>query len=309
MRNILITGIGGDIAQSVAKIIRLNFPKYKLIGTDTHQQHGGSLFVDVVHNLPAAKSGDYLSRLSELINVENVNVVLPMSEPELAVIGGLIKERPDITWLTSGEKVINVGLDKLATINALRDLDIPVPWTISINNGLPQKYPCILKSRFGSGSRSVFTVDSEMDAIYLSKRNPDSIYQELLEPADKEVTCAVYRNAEGEVSTLQMLRKLAGGFTGWAIVINDREINEMCEKIAIGLDLQGSMNVQLRLTLQGPRIFEINPRFSSTVLMRHELGFTDVVWTLDESQNIRIKFPSIEPGKIIVRTQGAAVIN
>jgi carbamoyl-phosphate synthase large subunit len=309
MNNILITGIGGDIAQSVAKIIRINYPKYKLIGSDTHKQHGGGLFVDVVHNLPAAKSEDYLSKLSELIDVENVNIVFPMSEPELAVIGRLIKERRDIYWVTSGEQVVNVGLDKLATINALRSLDIPVPWTTLSNEGLPEKYPCILKSRFGSGSRSVFIIESEMDAIYLSKRNPDSIYQELLEPADKEVTCAVYRNAEGEVSTLQMLRKLVGGFTGWAIVINDREITEMCEKIAIGLDLRGSMNVQLRQTLKGPRVFEINPRFSSTALMRHELGFTDVVWALKEAENIHIKFPTIEPGKIIVRIQGAAVIN
>ena len=31
---------------------------------------------------------------------------------------------------------------------------------------------------------------------------------------------------------------------------------------------------------EGPRIFEINPRFSSTVMMRHAIGFSDVAWML-----------------------------
>jgi carbamoyl-phosphate synthase large subunit len=29
-------------------------------------------------------------------------------------------------------------------------------------------------------------------------------------------------------------------------------------------------------------VFEINPRFSSTVVFRHKLGFTDLVWSLQE---------------------------
>ena len=81
----------------------------------------------------------------------------------------------------------------------------------------------------------------------------------------------------------------------------------MCEVIAKGLDLRGSMNIQLRLTDKGPRVFEINPRFSSTVLMRHRLGYTDVLWALDEAEGKSISFPDIPLGRIMVRTQGATV--
>ena len=41
------------------------------------------------------------------------------------------------------------------------------------------------------------------------------------------------------------------------------------------IDFFGPANFQLILTKKGPMIFEINPRFSSTVLMRNYLGFTD----------------------------------
>lgn len=81
----------------------------------------------------------------------------------------------------------------------------------------------------------------------------------------------------------------------------------MCEVIAQGLDLCGSMNIQLRLTENGPRVFEINPRFSSTVLMRHRMGYTDVLWAIDEAEGKSIDFPEIVQDQMMVRLQGAAV--
>lgn len=128
----------------------------------------------------------------------------------------------------------------------------------------------------------------------------------MLEPADRELTCAVYRRQDGGVSVLVMLRRLTGGFTGWARVINDAETLRMCARIAVGLDLKGSMNIQLRITEKGPRVFEINPRFSSTVLMRHRIGFSDVLWAIQEAEGKSFEFPAIPSGKIMVRLQGAA---
>ena len=38
------------------------------------------------------------------------------------------------------------------------------------------------------------------------------------------------------------------------------------------------MNIQLRMTEQGPMLFEINPRLSSTLVFRDMLGFSDLQW-------------------------------
>jgi carbamoyl-phosphate synthase large subunit len=148
-------------------------------------------------------------------------------------------------------------------------------------------------------------VENNDEAIFLMKKFPRSIFQELLEPENKEVTCAVYRKKDGEVAVLQLLRKLTGGLTGWAKVIYDHETSEMCKLIATGLDLSGSMNIQLRITDSGPRVFEINPRFSSTVLMRHRFGFSDLLWAIDEAEGKSIEFPNIKIGQCMVRVQDA----
>jgi carbamoyl-phosphate synthase large subunit len=304
---ILITGIGGDISQGVATILRENRPDLRLIGVDVHAQHGGHLFVDQFTLVPSASSPDYIDAIKNIVRKYSVDVVIPMSEPELGAALPFSELAPGVKWITAGERVVVAGLDKLETVRALTSLGVPVPWTKPVNEGRPIAFPCILKNRFGSGSRAVFTVNNDEDVDYLVKRYPDAIFQELLEPADREVTCAVYRRSDGEVASLLMLRRLTGGFTGWAKVVKDEETSRMCEVIAQGLDLRGSMNIQLRLTDKGPRVFEINPRFSSTVLMRHRMGFTDALWALDEAEGKSVVFPDIPQDRIMVRVQGATV--
>jgi carbamoyl-phosphate synthase large subunit len=232
-----------------------------------------------------------------------------MTEPELTVLNGRFGDYPACRWVFAGEQVLRQCLDKLATARMLESLGLPAPWTILAAVSGPREYPCILKSRSGSGSRSVHIVKDAEEAAYLSKRDSGAIFQELLLPADREVTCAVYRTRDGRVTTLQMLRRLVGGFTGWARVIDDQPTTAMCEAVAHHLDLRGSMNVQLRITGEGPRIFEINPRFSSTSLMRHRLGFSDVLWALTEAEGGEVSFPAIAAGSVLVRLQAAAVMD
>ncbi|MFZ4776996.1 MAG: ATP-grasp domain-containing protein [Terrimicrobiaceae bacterium] len=304
-QTILITGIGGDIGQSVALILRESRPDIRLIGVDIHSQHGGPLFVDRCELVPAAAAPGYFEALKGIVQKHSVDFVIPMSEPELGACLPFQEMAPGVKWITPGARVVETGLDKLATISALTGLGIPVPWTIPAKGGSPICYPCILKSRYGSGSRSVFTLSNGEDLSYLVKRWPDAVLQEMLLPAERELTCAVYRTLQGRVASLLMLRRLTGGFTGWAKVIHDEDTSRMCEAVAHGLDLRGSMNIQLRLTDQGPRIFEINPRFSSTVLMRHRIGFTDVLWALSEAEGQTVQFPTIPIGVTMVRIQGA----
>jgi carbamoyl-phosphate synthase large subunit len=311
MRNVvLITGIGGDISQGVATILREQRKDLYLVGVDIHSQHGGKLFVDFCETVPSATDPNYLSALESIIQKYQVGIFIPMTEPELGIVQPSFEFLlPGVKWITAGRKVVAAGLDKLATIRAVEELGLPIPWTIPVENGDPLDYPCILKNRYGSGSRAVFELENNEDAAYYRKRYPNAVFQEMLEPADREITCAVYRRSDGAVYSLLMQRRLTGGFTGWAKIINNLEITLMCERLAIGLDLKGSMNVQLRLTDQGPRIFEINPRFSSTVLMRHRLGFRDVLWAIEEAEGKDFEYSFIPSNKIMVRIQEAAIFD
>lgn len=306
---ILLTGIGGDISQSVAKILRETRPEYRLIGVDIHNQHAGGLFVDHSEVMPSARESNYLVALENIVKKHSVDIVFPLTEPELGACLPFESTASGVQWITAGARVVAVGLDKLETMSAIKQLGIPVPWTVSATDDFPSSYPCIFKSRFGSGSRSVFTVSDRSEAKYLMSKWPEAIFQELLLPSDRELTCAVYRKLDGTVAVLLMLRRLSGGFSGWVKVVHNEEARRMCEAIAEGLDLRGSMNVQLRLTDKGPRVFEINPRISSTVLMRHRIGFSDALWMLDELEGRSIHVPDIPEGQTMVRVQDARICN
>ena len=152
---ILITGIGGDIAQGVATILRESRPDIYLIGVDMHPQHGGHLFVDQFALVPSASAPDYLDAIKAIVRKYSVDVMIPMSEPELAAMRPFSELAPGVKWITAGERVVGAGLDKLETMRALTALGIPVPWTKPVSEGRPIAYPCILKNRSGSGSRAV----------------------------------------------------------------------------------------------------------------------------------------------------------
>lgn len=309
MKTILITAIGGDIGQAVATIIREIFPDWRIVGVDMNERHGGGLFVDRLLRGPAARDPAYLGWLSATVVEEAVNMCLPLSEAELDFIHeNELAEIGTVPVITPGFRALEIGNDKLLTAQFLSEIGLPGPWTIDAVEARRPTLPCIYKPRRGAGSRAVFICRTDEESEFYSKHYPGGIFQQLLEPADREVTCAVYRSKTGRIAVLQLLRTLVGGFTGWAKVIDNAEITDQCRRLAEALDVRGSINVQLRLTDEGPRIFEINARFSSTSLLRHKMGFSDVAWTLREHLNLPITLTCPPAGTSGVRIQSAAIM-
>ena len=300
MKRILVTAIGGDIGQSIAQCLRDNEDGMFVFGTDIHDKHGGSLFVDQFHTVPSANSPDYLQTISDFVKKENINVIIPVNENEIKLLTNSLH---DLQLIHCGKEIVNTGLDKLATMEFLKTLGIEVPWTVNADNETPYDFPCIMKPRFSSGSRSIFIIKSNAEAKFFSNKYPECVFQELIEPFEKEITCGLYRSKEGHIESIQFERLLVGGLTGWARVVKNKQVENLLNVIAKGWTLEGSINVQLRITKKGPMIFEVNPRFSSTVYMRHKLGFTDVLWSLKEFFDEPVKLTGAEIGSVCIRKQ------
>ncbi|MBT9547231.1 MAG: ATP-grasp domain-containing protein [Candidatus Sericytochromatia bacterium] len=286
MKTLLITGIAGDIAQGIATLVKEIYPDWRILGMDIHLRHGGGSFVDQFYLAPRADHPDYLSFLFNLVKSERVDICIPMSEAELTLLAQFDpQQRPDLIWILANSKAIKIGSDKLETAQFLTEIGVPGPWSLDVNElSEHTPFPCIFKPRRSAGSKAIFICEGPDEVKFLRQRYVDGLLQELLLPFDQEVTCALFRSQKtGEIAVLQLLRALTGGFTGWAEVIDHAEILAQAHKIAEALDLNGSINLQLRLTEMGPRIFEINPRFSSTVLIRHRMGFQDVVWSIQDA--------------------------
>jgi carbamoyl-phosphate synthase large subunit len=288
--NIIITGCGGDIGQSIAKILKSNKMFDKVIGCDMSLDNASKFIFDKVLTLPACKAENYAASLQEIILSENIDIVLPIAEPELRMLAQKKSYSYflDKTLICANIEALEIGFDKYATIEFLKANHLPFPETNIISNVIEPQLPCILKSRNGSGSKSVFIIETMVDFIFYKKKYPDFIIQELLKNGEEEYTCGVFRSIKGEIRTIIYKRKLTGGFSGYGIVVEDEKINSLLIKVAEGLNLRGSINIQLRMDEKGPCIFEINPRFSSTVRFRHMMGFEDVIWSIQDALKMEL---------------------
>lgn len=292
---ILVTGCGGDIGLAVGRILLDEKAVDSVIGCDIQEDHAGKVFFDRCFVIERATTPNYIDTLLRLVEEEGIDLVIPTSEPELRTLctNNFFGRRE--LFLTANQKAMEIGFDKYRTAEFLQKNGLPHPWTQIATDGRPQEFPCILKSRTGCGSKDVCILTEEQ---YHRQKDygEDDIFQELIAEDDAEYTCGVFRSSSGEVRSIILRRKLRGGLTGSGIVEVNPEIEQLLNALAMYLDLQGGINVQLRMRAGVPYVFEINPRFSSTVRFRHKLGFSDVIWSMqDRSRSIvdRYQAPAV----------------
>lgn len=281
---ILVTGCGGDIGLAIGRLLKKERIANKLIGCDARESNAGIIVFDEIHALPRADQPDYISALTSLIQKVGANILIPTSEFELHrfAIEGFPTALSGARLISANPKALSVGLDKYLTNQVLAESGIPMPWTELVKNEPSPRLPTIIKARSGSGSKTIQIARTPIDVNYFRHVRPEDIWQQYLPGDDHEYTCGLYRTTNGETRNIIFRRRLVGGMTGEGEVVENAEITEILNNVAKCLDLKGSINVQLRLTESGPMIFEINPRFSSTVYFRHLLGFQDLIWAIEE---------------------------
>lgn len=298
---ILVTGCGGDIGQSIGKILNeSDFVTY-VIGCDISDKNAGKFIFDNFYlGLPCSHE-KYIASLEKVVKEKRIDLVIPVSEPELRFLS-----RSNVLDNIGGAKIIaanaeclKVGFDKLKTANFLEQHQLPFPKTKLLSEVREiDEYPVIVKSRTGSGSSSVYMVKDNIDLEYLRQKHPDFIVQEFLSLEKGEFTCGVFRAKNGEIRSIILKRELTGGYSGYGEVVKDKDIERVLNAIAENLKLEGSINVQLRITSKGPVVFEINPRFSSTVLFRHKFGFEDLIWSIQDNTTMNIDtYTVVESGR------------
>jgi carbamoyl-phosphate synthase large subunit len=307
--SIIVTGCGGDIGLCAGRILVESQLWREVVGTDMGTSHPGLSAFQSCAVLPRASDPGYVAALEKLVASKSASVVVPTSEPEIKQLLklGLSDSIGGARLVLPNTRSQEIGFDKLATARLLESSSLPAPWTEVVGEGQPREFPCIIKSRFGAGSVDVAKVEAPFKAWYESHRT-DSIWQEYLRPDDEEYTCALFKG-QGALRTIVFKRVLQGGITKSGTVVQNESIERVLRALAETLQLRGSINAQLRLTARGPVIFEINPRFSSTLMFRHRIGFQDLMWAiLDTSGEPLPEYRPAEAGISFFRTYGEFVL-
>ena len=277
---VLVSGIGGDIGFGIARVLKEWGIFSRLYGIDIHSDHSGSFILDECAVAPRANENYYIPWLSNYISENQIDVFIPTSEAEISVLAlAGIDKISGAMIIRNKNFTIQKSLDKYKCLSYLASCGIPVPNHGLVGDDLPSSYPIIVKPRSGQGSKGITLI---RNAEALANSRPGLVWQSYLLPDDQEYTCPVYCSAKTGTHVLVMRRKLVGGLTGSGVVVDNSEIEKYVRRIAESVQLEGAINIQLRLTESGPLLFEINPRLSSTVVFRDKMGFTDVRWWLSD---------------------------
>jgi carbamoyl-phosphate synthase large subunit len=280
----LVGSCGGYLGQSAINILKETYPNSKILGLDCEPITPARFLVDTYFEAPSAKDVEYLEFLRKILSQESIDFFLPMHELEIEIC---LKNLEIFTDLDV--KVITIGVDiwdkcstKLAAYRTCESISVPFVITQLVTESKKNTtFPAFVKPNAGSGSRQTRIVYSLEELAELRAHKEEFVVQNLLVSKTPELTVAVFRDDSNDIRVIQLERVLQGGASVWVRVASYPLVESFCKKLAAYLSLEGSINVQLMITDTGPWVFEINPRFSSSLELRHKLGFQDLVWSIE----------------------------
>lgn len=289
--NVLVTSIGGDVGQSVCKALRYSDYDFKILGTDCRNFIPSPLFCDSFSVVPAANGLKYKDAITKLVEDHSINLIYICSEQELFYINDHITDFPPefcSRLVIPPLPVINICRDKFKTMEFLRTKGFSYAYSkiyaqcLSADELLEGfNYPIVIKKISDCGSKNLHIVNSRKEFTEINGLDSSYMLQEYI-PGD-EYTNGVYRDIiSNEIYVISLQRDLKNGISFEAKVVFDKDIKELCTEVARKLNINGSINIQLRKQAgRDPVIFEINPRYSSTSFMRSKFGFNDVIYAFE----------------------------
>lgn len=297
MKTVLVTGIGGNVGQGVLRNIKALDDAIRLIGTNVTSFTGGNHLCDFVYTLPYAYDENYIEKIKEIVFKEKIDLIIPTTDYE----GYYLSKNKDsigCVIAVSSYKTIGVYLDKYETYLYHKKNDLPFAKAF-----LPSEYTgefenAIAKPREGRGSRGLL-INPEKWNHLLDK---EYLIQEL--HTGKEITVAFYVTKENKLhGYIALDRKLENGATNECHVYleHQEKIEKMLHKIIEANSFRGAVNLQAILDADGDfNIFEVNCRISGTCSIRHNFGFQDIKYTLqDYLYNKPLDTPEVKAGTAV----------
>lgn len=311
--SVLITALGGDIAQGVLKALRLFAPTSRVVGTDKWPSSAGLFMIQKAFVIrPAAGENPYsfVRRIAKICQTDKIQIAFICHEAEQAAVAKYrtyLARHTRTYFVVQPLKILRRCSDKLATYNWLERRGIRVPDTSSNPADLGRfvkqhGFPLVIKPREGSGSRDFHLVKDRATFKKIWSEVPSPLFQEYINNSkDEEYTVGIFLdNNSHSLGAIPMLRQLRFGLTWYGFVDAYPDIAATAVAAAEAVQAVGPCNVQLRRdSQQQPCVIEINARFSSTVAFRAHLGFNEVGAAIDYFINQRLPRLTYRPGLVM----------
>jgi carbamoyl-phosphate synthase large subunit len=311
MINVLVTAVGSELAFSIIKSLKLIKPRYRIVGCDIFKEVAGKYWCDDFFQVTRAHNETlYIQQLRHIITAEGINVVIPTNDQEIYILSKYASEfivSMNCHILVNPEEELVRFNDKWLSFLWFKSQNIHCPESWLLENSFEInedpykfKYPVVVKPRNGGGSRSIYKVESETDLRNISRIVPGGLVQEYLSPDDEEYTAGTYKSRENEIFVIIFKRTLKFGMTNTARIVFNNDLEHFVKEVIQKTNLIGVNNLQFRLTEDGPKVLEINPRFSGTTGIRANFGFNEAeMWINELVKGVKPSIPIIKNGFVL----------
>ncbi len=299
---VLVTACGAPGAPGIIKSLKLVKDRgIELIGTDMNPNAVGFGMVARGHTVPGGGAPDFVDRLLDVAKRERVDVILPLSTSELIPLS-LNRERFEeigTRVCVSSPEAIRVANNKVNVYRFLQENGVDVPdYRVASNYeefmeavhelGYPGT-PVCFKPEVSNGGRGFRVLRADMDKLeLLLKTKPNNTVSTLediaailryAEPFPKLLVSEylpgmeysadlVMKNGEPLITIPRSRDVIKLGIAFIGRVEKNRAIIEQAERIARLIGLDYNINIQFKYSRDGfPRILEINPRVSGTIVL------------------------------------------
>jgi len=280
---VLVTGAGSFLGHGIIKALHMSGLDPFVIGADPSATATGLFRCDRAYLVPLARDPGFMARVREIIEKEKVDAVLIGTDVELAAFASeraVLEREYGCAVVVSSPEVIGTADDKWKTYLFLKTNGFPHPRSALAADASQLAgsigYPLIVKPRVGARSVGVRRVDDGSQLQRALEQTADAVVQECLLPEDREYTVGTITFDGHCEDVITMRRDLRDGNTFRAYVRDEPAMREQVRAVAEALGGYGPVNFQLRDTATGPKVFEINARFSGTTPIRAAMGFNEV---------------------------------
>ena len=288
-RNILVTGVGSGVGQGI--YFALNKKKHNVFVSDSHKYAAGLFFTKKHFITGNLEETENFEKFLEVVKSNRINVILPGNEYDVLTLSrnkSLLESVTKAIVIVSPSKTIELANDKWQAYEYFKNGNIHIPKTYLVSNETNLEsilkeinFPLIIKPRFGTASRGVVSVTSVAEAREAIAKTSHPLLQEKLihlkqDDLGSEYTCSVFKDNKGNYLGPIVARRTLRNGTSWIVeIISKPDLHEYLLKIARSLDYSGPLNIQLIETSSGPKLLEINCRFSGTTGIRSYFGFNE----------------------------------
>jgi len=292
LKRILITGTGGDVATGIVKCILSEMSEAVLFSCDIKSIIPYLNKFEKHFIIPRYEDENYWLAIQAICLEHKITHFFPTTEPEILIANKhrIFFNDNNILLVINNEQILDIATSKYKTALFLKNNGICVPDTY-LPSDLPDilEYPLIVKPDFGRGSASVVKINNYDELKSVLKNIPSPVIQKYIGTEEQEFTVGVFSDGQ-TTRTISFRRRLGmGNMSVFVEIAQDTKLDNIAHTISNIFHLKGSINIQLRYFNDSYYVFEINPRISSTVAFRHQMGFQDAIWWLQLLSGEHIK--------------------